>query len=256
MRQAMRVPAVAWAPALVAVAALAGCDVGHEAVGEHESVVETRRLDTEGAFTLENTNGEVVVGTWKEASVKIEAQKVGSRWALENTKIQVRGEGDRVSVQTRQPGGWFFVGGSKVDYRVTVPERARLEVRTTNGRVRIEGSAGPVHASTTNGSVEVEDATGAVEASTTNGSVRAAFHEAPAEGSTRLSTTNGMVTVLLPADATGEFEASAVNGSIHTDFPLEIRGGLVGRRLSGRLGEGRARFEMRTVNGGVGIRKR
>ena len=253
MRRTMRTYAVALGPALAA-ALLGGCDAGHDT--QRESQTETRRLDPEGAFTLENTNGEVVVDTWKEASVKIEAQKIGRRWAVENTKIRIRGEGDRVSVETRQPGGSFFFGGGEVHYRVTVPERARMEVKATNGRVRIEGSAGPVHAATMNGSVEVEDASGAVEASTTNGSVRAAFHAAPAEGTIRLSTTNGAVTLLLPPDATGEFEASTVNGGIHSDFPLHVRGGLGGRSLTGQLGEGKARFEMRTVNGGVGIRKR
>jgi hypothetical protein len=250
----MRIPAVALGAAFAAVAALAGCDAGH--VSQRESQTETRRLDSDGAFSLENTNGEVVVGTWKEASVRIEAQKSGSPWALEKTKIEIRGEGDHVSVETRQPGGWFLLGAGKVDYHVTVPERARLDVKTTNGRVRIEGASGTVRAGTTNGSVEVEDASGAVEASTANGSVRAAFHAAPAEGTIRLSTTNGTVTLLLPPDATGEFEASTVNGGIHSDFPLHVRGGMGGHSLSGRLGEGRARFEMRTVNGGVAVRKR
>jgi putative adhesin len=254
MRQTMRISAVTWAPALLAAAALAGCDADH--VSQRESLTETRQLDPAGAFTLENTNGEVVVDTWKEASVRIGAEKSGSPWAVEKTKIEIRVEGDRLSVKTRQHGGWFFLGGGKVDYRVTVPERARLDVKTANGRVRIEGATGTVRASTTNGSVEVEDAAGAVEASTANGSVRAAFHAAPAEGTIRLSTTNGTVTLLLPPDATGEFEASTVNGDIHSDFPLDVRGGISGHRLSGRLGEGRARFEMRTVNGGVGIRKR
>jgi DUF4097 and DUF4098 domain-containing protein YvlB len=255
MMLTVRVPPMAWAPALLAVATLAGCDADHPGFDHRESQTETRRLDPEGTFTLRNTNGEVVVRTWKEASVRIEAEKAGSRRAVENSRIEVRGEGDRVSVETHQAGGWFFSGGN-VDYRVTVPERARLDVKTANGRVRIEGAAGPVRAAATNGSVEVEDAAGAVEASATNGSVRAAFHAAPTEGSTHLSTTNGSVSLLLPADAKGDFEATTVNGDIHSDFPLDVRGGLGGQRLSGRIGEGRARFEMRTINGGVGIRRR
>jgi DUF4097 and DUF4098 domain-containing protein YvlB len=231
---------------------LAGCETDHRFT-EHQTVVETRPLDPSGTFRLENTNGQVEVHTWKESQVKIEAQKGGSRWAIENTRIEIRGQGDRVTVDTRQPKGWFLGNTGKVDYHITVPENARLEIETTNGRVRIEGASGLVRAATTNGGVEVEDAVSEVEATTTNGGVRVTFRKAPGEGSHRISTTNGSVTLQLPADATGDFEASTVNGGIKTDFPLEIKGGLGGRRLNGRLGEGRARFELRTVNGGVRI---
>jgi Toastrack DUF4097 len=219
-----------------------------------QSISETRPLDPDGTFRLENTNGHVEVHTWQQPQVKIEAEKAGSRWMVENTRIEIRGQGDRVTVDTRQPRQhWFFGSGGKVDYHVTVPESARVEIETTNGRVRIEGAAGLVRAASTNGGVEVQDAAGTVEASTTNGGVQVGFRSSPAAGQSRISSTNGSVTLELPADASGAFEASTVNGGIRTDFPLEVSGGIGGRRLHGRLGEGRARFELRTVNGAVRI---
>lgn len=241
---------------LVSVAAaLAGCDLPAMGPRARETVLETRRLDAEGAFRLENTNGAVLIETWKEPSVRIEAEKAGSPWALERMRVEIRGEGDRVEVTSRQPRRWLFGGAARIEYRVTVPERARLEVETTNGHVRVRGTAGAVRVRTTNGGVEVEDASGTVEASTTNGSIRAAFRDSPGDGSNRFSTTNGSVTVTLPAQASGEFEASTVNGAIQTDFPLQVEGGFGGRRLRGRLGEARAHFEARTVNGSVRFRK-
>lgn len=150
--------------------------------------------------------------------------------------------------------GWGRHG--RVEYRVKVPAGARVEVETTNGAVRVLGTGGTVRATTTNGSVEVADATGSVEASTTNGSIRAGFREAPAEGVQRLSTTNGSVKLTLPRGASGDFQASTVNGGISTDFPLQVSGRIVGRRLRGRLGGGQARFDVRTVNGSVRIVKR
>jgi len=217
--------------------------------------VETRRLEPQGTFTLENVNGAVQVDTWKEPSVRIEAEKRGSRWALERMRVEVRGEGSRVEVVTRQPRHFFFGRGGQVEYHVTVPERARVEVETTNGVVRVRGTSGALRAATTNGGVEVEDASGPVEASTTNGGIRAGFRVAPAEGWTRFSTTNGSVTLALPAAVSGEFAASTVNGGIDTDFPLKVSGGPGGRRLRGQLGDGKARFDVRTVNGSIRIRK-
>src|SRR5262245_5956289 len=110
---------------LAALAVLgAGCD---EAGFDHgprqrQSISETRALGLDGTFRLENTNGEVEVHTWRQPQVKIEAEKAGSRWMVEHTRIEIRGQGDRVTVETRQPRqGWFFGSGGKVDYRVTVP---------------------------------------------------------------------------------------------------------------------------------------
>jgi DUF4097 and DUF4098 domain-containing protein YvlB len=243
---------------LFVLAALASgtvaCVDGRGIHAASQSMVETRPLDLDGTFRLENTNGQVEIRTWKQPQVKIEAEKAGSRWTVDNTRIEIHGQGDRVTVETRLPRQrWIFGPSGRVDYSITVPENARLEIETTNGRLRIEGSSGLVRASSTNGRVEVEDAAGTVEASTTNGAVRVAFRKSPTAGSSRVSTTNGSVTLLLPDDASGAFEASTVNGRIQTDFPLEVHGGIGGRRLNGRLGEGRARFELRTVNGGVRI---
>ena len=58
------------------------------------------------------------------------------------------------------------------------------------------------------------------------------------------------MTVYLP-DAAGELDVQTVNGSITTDFPLEVKGKIGGRRLEGRGGSGRATFRIRTVNGSV-----
>jgi hypothetical protein len=241
--------------ALLIPAAFTGCDVAAMGPTERENVSETRRLDPQGTFTLENTNGAVILETWDQPTVSIEAEKVASEGMLEQIHVEIRGEGDRVDVVTRQPrSNWGRSG--KVEYHVKVPARARVEVETTNGSVRVRGTSGALRASTTNGGVEITDATGPVEAETTNGSIRSDFRKAPAEGWNRFSTTNGAISITLPADASGQFAASTVNGGISTDFPLQVSGRVGGRRLRGQLGDGRARFEARTVNGSVKIRKR
>lgn len=240
---------------IVALAPL-GCDVAAMGPQQRERIGESRRLDPDGAFRLENTNGAVHVETWDEPMVSIEAEKVAPEGLLDDIRIEIRGEGRQVEVLTHHARRqWGFGRKGHVEYHVKVPQRARVEVETTNGALRVSGTAGAVRASTTNGSVEIADAAGAVEAATTNGAIRARFREVPADGWHRFTTTNGAVTLTLPADASGEFAASTVNGAIRTDFPLEVSGRTGGRRLRGRLGDGRARFELRTTNGSVKILK-
>ena len=241
---------------VAAVAATWGCDVAAMGPQERQRISETRRLDPQGTFTLENTNGSVVIETWNESSVSIEAEKVAPESQLDELRVEINGEGSRVDVTTRYPrGGWGRTRGH-VDYRVKVPRDAEVEVETTNGALKVLGAGGAVRATTTNGSVEVADAGGDIEASTTNGSIRAGYRQSPAGGTQRMSTTNGSVTLTLPGDASGDFSASTVNGGISTDFPLQVSGRFGGRKLRGRLGDGSPRFELSTVNGAVKILKR
>ena len=43
---------------------LSGCDVAAMGPESRQHVSETRRLDPQGTFTLQNTNGAVVIETW------------------------------------------------------------------------------------------------------------------------------------------------------------------------------------------------
>ncbi len=245
--------------ALLTVAGLwaAGCGPGYGPLTVRDSFEQTRPFTPGGTFTLENTNGEVRVATWERDQVSIEAElRATSQSQLERIEIEVRGEGDRVSVHTRLPRGGFFGNGSGVvNYHITLPRHARLEVKTVNGRVSVEGLEGRLEASTVNGGVEIADAAGEVHATTVNGSIRAQYDAADPDGQHRFETTNGSVTVTLPDDVTGRFEAHTVNGSISTDFPLTVEGRMFKKRLEGRLGDGRGSYRISTVNGAVRIRK-
>jgi hypothetical protein len=243
------------AAALGAALWLTGCIDGGFGTPFHDDVTLARPLSATGSFSLENTNGSIHVGSWDQPRVRIEASKgAASHRALERLEVVVEGQGDHVAVRTRMPrGGLFFQGGGKVDYSITVPRGARVEVRNVNGRVEIEDVEGGVRGTTTNGSVELDDVAGEVDAASTNGSVEVKLARLGAGDRDRLRTTNGSVRLTLPRDAQAEIEAHTVNGSIHCDFDLRGGAHLGRRRLEGRIGAGGARLELRTVNGGVHI---
>lgn len=246
-------------PAVLCAAVLSGgcVVVGDMALDEHETLVETRDLDAGGRFELENVNGAVRIDTWKEPKVRIEAEKAASsRSALDDIEIEIDGEGDRVRVETHTPKKWGFGRSGQVEYTITLPESARVEVETVNGRVAVTNVAGGVRATTVNGRVEIEGAGGDVEAQTVNGSVEAELGAVPDGSRHRLATTNGSITLVLPDGVEGEFEAQTVNGGISTDFPLEVSGRWGPKSLHGRLGDGGGRVELETVNGAIAIRKR
>jgi DUF4097 and DUF4098 domain-containing protein YvlB len=244
-------------PLLAVLPALSGCFLEEAALAAHDRLEETRSFEPGGTFRLENINGSVTVETWEQDQVRIEAEKSAtSDRSLDAIKIEIDGEGDLVEVRTRVPRRRSIFGSiGKVDYLIRLPAQARVEVETVNGKLYIEGIAGRVRASTVNGTVEIQDLSGEAEASTVNGGIEASYREADPDGRHHFSTTNGGVRLTLPPNVSGRFEASTVNGSIRTDFPLEVHGRFGGRRLDGRLGEGRGSFDINTVNGSVTIDK-
>ena len=140
-----------------------------------------------------------------------------------------------------------------MEYHVTVPRGARIAVKNVNGAVELDAVEGGARAATVNGSVEAARMAGAVDASTVNGSVQVSMSRVDPETRNRLDTTNGTVRLTLPRDASAD-----VAGRHRERLgALRLRpraGASVSRRkLEGRIGQGGARFELRTVNGSASI---
>jgi hypothetical protein len=241
--------------ALVLAVAGSACIHGDFGTPFRAAVDETRPLAANGELSLENTNGSVHLVAWDEAKVRIEATKrARSERALEELKVEIEGEGDRLSVRTRYPRPNWMGGAGSVEYRVSVPRGARVRVSTVNGRVEVDRVLGSVRASTVNGSVDLTGVGGPIEASAVNGSVEADVARVDPSSRNELHTTNGSVRLTLPRDAGADVEAHTVNGSVGCDFDLadESRSR---RKIEGRIGAGGARFELATVNGSARIER-
>jgi hypothetical protein len=245
--------------ALLAPLALGACYFPAGPLTAHDTVEETRALDPNGRFELENVNGRINLTTGSENEVRIEARRSAvSDEALERIRIDIDGGGDAVRVKTRYPRqkGWFMGGTpGKVDYDVTVPEGARVQIKTVNGPVNVEGIAGDLRVESVNGGLELDDLGGEVHAETVNGGIHVSFDRTPSGGHHRFETVNGGIEVALPEDTAGRLEASTVNGSIDCDLPLDVETKKK-RRLTGRLGPGAGTFRLETVNGGIDVQRR
>jgi DUF4097 and DUF4098 domain-containing protein YvlB len=61
--------------------------------------------------------------------------------------------------------------------------------------------------------------------------------------------------VSMPEGLSATVRASTVNGDISTDFPLTVTGKIARRKLEGTVGSGGRLLEMKTVNGGIELKK-
>jgi DUF4097 and DUF4098 domain-containing protein YvlB len=168
-------------------------------------------------------------------------------------------------VQVNAGGGRVYATGPdlnrrewwSVSYRINVPRRNDLDLSATNGGITILGVNGNLRFDTTNGGVRLQNVGGRVDGETRNGGLNVVLTGTRWDGEyLDVQTSNGGVTVDIPANYNAEFETRTVNGGLNIDFPITVQGELTGRRgITTTLGSGGPPVRVRTTNGGVRVRR-
>lgn len=140
-----------------------------------------------------------------------------------------------------------------VDFVVRVPANVRFVGRTVNGDVDATGLRSDVAVHTVNGDVAVST-TGFGEGRTVNGSISIRMGRLAQD--LELETVNGSITLEVTGDLDADLDASTVNGSIDSDFPMTVNGRLTRQRVRATIGDGGPELRLKTVNGGIRIRRR
>lgn len=250
--------------------------------GSVVSSQEKRTVFTEGSFhwqtkltagqTLEiiGRNGEIEASGSADATAQVDATKQG-RGDGREAFIEVVEYPDGVTicaVYARNPmpgrchrggvdsesGNFWHNERAKITFSAKVPRGVILKAETTNGDVRARDLNSVVDASTTNGSVDVSTSEWA-SGRTTNGHVEISMGKADWKGELELASTNGGITVSLPASAQFQVRAGTTNGDIRTDFPITVMGTFGSKHVSGTVGSGGRDLKLATTNGGIEVRK-
>jgi DUF4097 and DUF4098 domain-containing protein YvlB len=234
---------------------------------ETERLDKTFPLNPNGRISLSNVNGSITVEAWDRNEVKLEALKVAdSKERLSQVEIKIDATSDYLKISTEY-GDWR--NGQRtwncnkdcrleVQYKLMVPRNAVLnEIETVNGSVTISNTANITNASAVNGNVKATNLRGTAKIETVNGISEVDFDSIANDGKITLSTVNGKVNLLLPSDIDATLKADTVNGSISNEFGLPIRKGkYVGRDLYGKIGDGKVRINLESVNGGLNIKRK
>lgn len=204
-----------------------------------KDVHRTVALDRDGQVSIETFKGKVTVTGWDKPEADISAHIFAddscgnSRYQsemVEDTDIRFIGEGRSLSVRSDYDrvenlhswSFWPFGNCSArpfVEYTISMPRSARLEIRDHKSRITATGLASIVKIETHNGEVDLEDMAGRVSCETHNGRVRVAF--AKMSGSSEFETHNGDVEITMPKDAGFTLSADVSrHGRLNSDFPL------------------------------------
>ena len=230
-----------------------------------ETLDQTLAFSQGSRLDVENTNGEIVVATWDRDEVRIEARKKARgnsanelQAALDALEVLIEETVNGISIETRFPGkgslGWSRSRTSlSVNYLITIPSHANLDLETVNGDVSVSGVFGELDIDTTNGGIDVKNSGGRVTASSTNGGISVELAEVTDGEEMRFETTNGGVKLVLPASVRASLNARTTNGSITTDFPIAVQGKIHRTHLAGDINGGGGKIDIRTTNGGIQI---
>src|SRR5262245_58395783 len=138
----------------------------------------TYKLADKGRFELINVNGKVTAEATDGNEVVVEGRKAAKGRSDEAAKellakLEIREEvgESTVRVESRPPRLSGF-SGHEIEWTVKVPKGVIVDLRTTNGGVRLNNLTNEIHAKTTNGGVRGENINPSViEASAVNGGI-------------------------------------------------------------------------------------
>ncbi len=254
---------IGWIVMVLLGVAAAGCDIAISSMenGRIRAVAQwTKSFPVTGPdarFELANVNGRIEVSAGDGDVVTVTAE-ISARGVTEDEANEVLKaveiheivDASRVRLETRYPKERRNQG-IVVDYTVTVPKRAGVQVDTVNGEILLAGLGGGVKAETTNGAIKGKGLGASVQASVTNGGIELRLDGVGSDG-VSLETTNGSIKLYLPDQAKATLAARVVNGSISVaDLPFEKEGGSSRRRVLGAINGGGPELKLETVNGSI-----
>ena len=161
------------------------------------------------------------------------------------------------SITVKANNGWPFIGGKWVDFDITVPRNADLELKTDAGTITVNGISGQMSCITDAGTVKVSDAwlRGNSKLKTDAGTITFSGALDPS-GSYEMTTDAGTVSVTLPPDASFRLDAKTDVGSINSDFPLTVQPNFPGGKARCDVGQPPyASLKLRTDVGSISIRR-
>jgi DUF4097 and DUF4098 domain-containing protein YvlB len=235
---------------------------------------------------VRSLNGRIQVETGSDNVVTVRAELKDIR----RIKYEAIQNGDEVIVTAEKTGDWWFpAGNTKADIYVTVPAHTALKLKTSNGKIEVQGTTrggiletsngailldnvkGDFDATTSNGAVEIDTIDGKASVKTSNGRVtlqeaKGAFNvktsngvvsfsgEMTPGGSNRLVTSNDDIEVELAGTLSLNINASTSNGEVkHPDVAI-LATKTDTDHLVGTIGAGEAELYIETSNGDVTIK--
>jgi DUF4097 and DUF4098 domain-containing protein YvlB len=199
-----------------------------------------------------------------------------SKISPDGVRITDRQSGDRIDLEIRQSSHHFCIGICNYSVRVElkVPRNSDLNLHTGDGRIVVDDVKGEVRLDSGDGELVARSLDGSLNADTSDGNIRITgrfdrldLHtgdgdiNAEVAGASKMSsswalrTSDGTITLRLPADFAVDLDAHTGDGHVSSDFPITVAGSLRENSLRGRINGGGPLLELRTGDGNIRVQK-
>lgn len=241
------------------------CDQRHQGDRDYPRICDIKEMRIPATQRLEidpGANGGITVRGWNRNEVWVRARidayaKAGEAQARDlASQVRIETSGGRIAAagNKRDQDAWW-----SVSLEIFAPHRIDVDAKTNNGGVTLQDLEGRLTFATSNGGVNLARLAGDVKGRTSNGGVNVDLMGERWQGAgLDVTTTNGGVTLLMPANYSADFQAGTQNGSFTSDFGTTERGtGWRARKqLEQILGNGGPPVRVKTTNGGVRLKKK
>jgi len=153
------------------------------------------KIGRDGRVSVSNISGDIVVtgGSGDEVSIEAVKHTRGDQAQLALVRIIVEDRAGRVDVRTEYDNSRAFRNNNvSVDYTLTIPSGAALDVKSVSGIVKVNGVRGSVHAESVSGNVTTTDTPKVEAAKSISGNVT--LSGISIEGDLSANTVSGSVT--------------------------------------------------------------
>jgi len=209
---------------------------------KNRSTIETRDFLVGNRPTIIVHNG---IGTIRVLSsaqsnqVRIRANKQNKGWVSASNDLPIRYdqriEDNTIIVDSLHR--WSFFGKKSIDYDLTVPLTANLELKTGVGKIDISNVIGQMKLASDAGSIHATQISlqGQSELKSDIGSLNFSG-SIDSHGTYKFLSDAGSIKVTLPEDASFHVDASTDVGSIRCNFPINGHSKKSHTRLQGKVG--------------------
>jgi VCBS repeat-containing protein len=181
-------------------------------------------------------------------------------WDHEQTRVTVETP-KQLTLQAKTADGRVGVSGLEGDLTLATADggvdldhvAGALRIRSADGRVTVTNASGSIDAQASDGSINVDGSFHALALHTSDGNVDLSLREGErlTEPST-IRSSDGMVTVRVPAGFAADLDVHTSDGRVHSDLPITISNG-GSNKLKGKLNGGGTPLTISTSDGSVKI---
>lgn len=223
---------------------------------------------------VEAKDGSLEVHSGSGSAISVVVTTRGWEIGPNDVRIIEQQAGDQVYLQVKTPSQhWVFnFGNHSIKVDVTVPQNTRVQLTTSDGSIKLNGTRAGAVLTTSDGSINVADFEGDLKARTSDGSIDVngrftglnlttsdgqitaeARTGSKISGSWSAQTSDGSIHLRLPGDLAFNLDAWTSDGGINSDLPVTVEGSQSQNRLRGKVNGGGPTFQVHTSDGSIHI---